>query len=362
MTDCVIVGGGIMGMLTARELHDAGMGVTVVERGDAGQEASWAGGGILSPLYPWRYPDAVTRLAAWGQVHYPQLAAALRDESGIDAEWTESGLLILDVQEEAVARDWARRHRLPLELLQGGAAERCEPALGESPGRALWMANVAQIRNPRLAKALRAALLGRGIRILEQTVVDGLLFKAGRLTGVATGAGRIEGDAVVIAAGAWSGALLRSMQMGLEVEPVRGQMLLFQAQPGLLKRIVLAQDRYLIPRRDGRVLMGSTVEHVGFDKSTTAVAEVDLREAAVRLVPALADYPVEQHWAGLRPGSPRGVPFIGEIPGVRGLYVNTGHYRNGVVLGPGSARLLADLLLGRAPIVDPAPYRPRSVA
>ena len=134
-------------------------------------------------------------------------------------------------------------------------------------------------------------------------------------------------------------------------------MLLFRGPVGLVRRIVLSRDRYVIPRRDGRVLVGSTLEHVEFDKSTTPAARAELHREALRLIPALADCAVEHHWAGLRPGSPIGVPFVGEHPRIQGLYVNAGHYRNGVVLGPASARLLADQMLGRTPALDPAPYR-----
>ncbi|HEM47619.1 MAG TPA: FAD-dependent oxidoreductase, partial [Alphaproteobacteria bacterium] len=169
--------------------------------------------------------------------------------------------------------------------------------------------------------------------------------------------GRLGADTVVVAGGAWSAEIMREM-IPLDVVPVRGQMLLFRAAPETLHRILLQEGRYVIPRRDGRVLAGSTLEYVGYDKSVTEQARAELWEAAVRLVPALADCPVENHWSGLRPGSPEGIPFIGKVGNISGLYVNAGHFRNGVVLGPASARLLADLILERSPIVDPAPYAP----
>ena len=359
MSDCLVVGGGIIGMLTALELADAGLEVTLLERGETGREASWAGGGILSPLFPWRYPDAVTQLAAWSQDHYEALALRMRDASGIDPEWTRNGLLVLETGERGAAEEWARRHHRRVELVDGRAAHGLEPNLAKVPEAAIWMPEVAQIRNPRLVQALHGALEAGNIRIQSHTPVEGLLFKGERVAGVNTPAGRLEAERVVIAAGAWSGRLLAAdTEARLPVEPVRGQMLLFHAGPDLLRRIVLAHEHYLIPRRDGRVLVGSTVEYTGFDKSTTTEAEQKLRTFAVELVPGLAECPVERHWAGLRPSSPKGIPYIGELPGIRGLYVNAGHYRNGVVLAPASARLLADLVTGRAPILDPAPYRP----
>jgi glycine oxidase len=161
---------------------------------------------------------------------------------------------------------------------------------------------------------------------------------------------------VVVAGGAWSGELLKTAGVSLPMAPVRGQMLLFRAAPGLLKRMVMRHYRYLIPRRDGRILAGSTLEQVGFDKATTRSAAEKLHRAALELVPALEDCPVEHHWTGLRPGNLSGVPYIGEHPAWKGLYVSTGHYRNGVVLAPASARLLADMALSRPHSLDPAPY------
>ncbi|MFZ5594346.1 MAG: glycine oxidase ThiO [Pseudomonadota bacterium] len=356
MTDCLVIGGGLIGMLTARELARAGMRVKVVERGATGRESSWAGGGILSPLYPWRYPDAVTALAGWSQRIYPALAAELADETGVDPEWTLNGLLMLDADEKTAAQVWAERAAMGLEVIDRDAVLACEPGLGEPPQEALWMPGIAQIRNPRLLRAVRLSLLSAGVEIQEGLDVTGFVVRDGQIAGVETAGGKIPAGSVVVAAGAWSGRLLAGLGVELDVAPVRGQMIMFHARPGVVSRIVLSRGRYLIPRRDGRVLAGSTVEYAGFDKSATAEALAQLHQAAVALAPALADYDIERHWAGLRPGSPEGVPFIGEHPRVRGLFVNAGHFRNGVVMGPASARLLADIMQRQAPIADPSLY------
>lgn len=157
-------------------------------------------------------------------------------------------------------------------------------------------------------------------------------------------------------AAAWTASLLGSLVADWRITPVRGQMLLFHAAPGQVRHIVLQGEHYLVPRRDGRILAGSTLEYVGFDKSTTRRAYDELHAAAVAVIPALARCPVEQHWAGLRPGSAQGIPLIGMHPQRRGLFINAGHFRNGVVTGPASARLLADMIFDRVPCVDPAPY------
>jgi glycine oxidase len=359
---CLIVGGGAIGMLTARELNEAGLRVQVLDRGVAARESSWAGGGILSPLYPWRYHDAVSALARWGQDRYGALARALAEQTGIDPQWTPSGMLVLEADDRAAALDWGAHWRQRAELLEWAAVSRLQPGLAPTPGAAVWLPDVAQIRTPRLGKALRQGLLSSGVVLREHTPVSEILVQGERVRGVRTPEGDEPAETVIVAAGAWSGQLLAGVEVGVDVAPVRGQMLLFRAEPGLLERIVLCQDRYLIPRRDGRVLIGSTLEHVGFDKGLTETARAELLTMALDIMPALARYPVETQWAGLRPGKADGVPLIGEHPTIRGLYLNTGHFRNGVVLAPASARLMADLVLARPPIVDPTPYRlrPRS--
>lgn len=347
-----------MGLLTARELADAGATVTVVERGErgAGHEASWAGGGILSPLYPWQAPESVNVLARWGQARYAGLARELQEETGVDAEWTQSGMLCLDAEQKSAALAWAERANTEVQVLAKFALKMREPAVSDTVENALWLPEVAQIRNPRLLRGLLQSLLKRRVRILTQCEVTGLRHENGQVTGVDSSHGRMSAGTVIVAGGAWSGQLLDGLAPKLDIQPVRGQMLLWRTKPGLVKRIIVQQEHYLIPRSDGYVLAGSTVEHVGFDNATTQEGLKELKSAAISMVPALAYCHVEQHWAGLRPGSPQGVPYIGAHPVLKGLYVNSGHFRNGLVLAPASARLLADLVRGVSPVVDPAPY------
>jgi glycine oxidase len=336
-------------------LAETGAKVTLLERGMIGHEASWAGGGILSPLYPWHYPDAVNQLARWSQQHYPQLMATLHQNTGIDPEWTQSGLLILDAEETPAAMDWAGVYGGQVFAVDAETIHELEPAVAAT-GKGLWLPEVAQVRNPRLMRALKADLLAQGVTLVENTEVSHLLVKQDRIAGVRTLYSELTAQNVVIACGAWSAALVKGLGRELDIVPVRGQMLLYKTEPGTLKRIVLSQGHYAIPRLDGRILVGSTMEEVGFDKAVTHEAREDLAAVARTLVPALAQAELETHWAGLRPGSPSGIPFIGPHPNMAGLYINAGHYRNGVVMAPASARLLADMVLGRPPALDPHPY------
>jgi len=354
--DCVVAGGGLIGLLSAMMLSQEGLTVTVLERGELCRESSWAGGGILSPLNPWDYPDAVSRLVGWSQREYPVLAGALQQQTGIDSEWTPSGLLILDTVLSADIRAWAGRHATELQALDVHAARTADPSLAPPTAPALLLPAVAQIRNPRLCAALRAYLTLQGVRLHEHSPVQRLLVGRGRIEGVETVQGRVHADRVVIAGGAWSAQLLEGTETALPVAPVRGQMILFEARPGLLRHIVLSDGYYLIPRRDGLVLAGSTMEYTGFNKETTPEARELLHAQAVRIAPVLAEYPVIRHWAGLRPGTPDGIPYICEHNKISGLYINAGHFRNGVVMGPASARLLADRMLGRDSFTDWVPY------
>ncbi|WP_339486620.1 glycine oxidase ThiO [Pseudomonas sp. EL_65y_Pfl2_R95] len=354
----VIVGGGVMGLLSALNLAKHS-DVVLLESAAVGTEASWAGGGIVSPLYPWRYSDAVTALAQWSQDFYPRLGEQLLAATGIDPEVHSTGLYWLDLDDEDAALAWASSLQKNLKPVDITAVHAAVPALGMGYQRAIHMADVANVRNPRLVKALRAALLQLpNVTLKEHSPVTGFIHKDKRVIGVQTAAGAIMGDHVVLAAGAWSGELLKPLGIELPVEPVKGQMILYKCAEDFLPSMVLAKGRYAIPRRDGHILIGSTLEHEGFDKTPTDIALASLTASAEELLPALADAEVVGHWAGLRPSSPEGIPFIGPVPGFDGLWLNCGHYRNGLVLAPASCQLLADLVQCDVPIIDPAPYAP----
>ena len=356
--DVIVVGAGVVGLMTARELTRAGRHVTLVERGLTGREASRAAAGILSTLFPWRSPKPVALMSRWSQSSYAMLADDVRRASGIDPEWTASGLLCFDLKEKDAAKEWAASTGRAIDFLEANEVRKQEPALADHARPAIFLPGIAHIHVSRFLRALREALLNEGVPIKEETSVTGVLEAGGQVKGVRTEAGELHAEHVVIAAGAWSAGLAAMLDIKLPVEPVRGQIIQFKGPPGLLGRVLCQGDHYLLSRRSGEILVGSTKEQVGFDKDITPAAREELTAVAVDLLPVLKGAQPMRQWSGLRPGSPEGIPFVGPHPKLKGLWFNTGHYANGVTLAPGSARLLADLMAERAPILDPAPYRP----
>lgn len=356
--DVIVVGAGLIGLLTAQELARGGLSVILVERGRAGREASRAAAGILAPVCPWKAPPELGKLARWSQELYPVLADELRRQTGVDPEWTASGALFFDVEESEAAQAWGAEHGAPVELLAPADLKRWEPALASVQRRAILVPGVAQVHNSRLIRAAKESVLGQGVPLREGVEVTGFLTQGSRVTGVRTSTGTVEAGQTIIAAGAWSGTLLEPIGIKLGIGPERGQIIQYDGPPGLLGRILFGGGAYLVPRRDGKIVAGSTREDVGFDTSTTEEGLATLRAAAEELLPMLNGAAVMRHWAGLRPATPDGLPYIGPCSGTPGLYLNTGHFSHGITLAPASARLLADIVLQRPPIVDPAPFAP----
>ena len=356
--DVIVVGAGVFGLLTARELARGGLSVLIVEKSQPGREASRASAGILSPLYPWRARAPLQALAHWSQQYYPVLVDDLRRDSAIDPELMNSGMLVFGDDERQVAQAWARYSARPLDVMTAEQVVTCEPALGRLARPAVFLPTVSHVHSSRLMRALTEAVYGSGSPIREDLQVTGIATRENRVSGVITTDGEIAADRIVICAGAWSGDLLAPLGIRADVRPVKGQVIQFDGPPGLLSRILLEKSCYLIPRRSGGILVGSTVEDVGFDREPTDEARDMLQESAARMLPALSNLKVERHWTGFRPATRDELPYIGEHSALRGLYLNTGHFRHGLTTAPASARLLADLVLGRSPILDPSEYRP----
>jgi glycine oxidase len=360
MPDCIIVGGGAIGLLTARQLFLEGADVLLLEKGPLGGESSWAGGGIVSPLYPWRYDDAVNILAERSKKIYPELTKTFLEETGSDCELINSGLFTVIDQGQDEILDWAGKWSIDASYIDDrDAIHEIEKSVGDVVDKGIWMPDIMQVRNPKLVKALKASFDHLSIPYQEQAPVEDIIVENNKVTGVRTKQETYSADKVIIASGAWS-AQFSVTQSSVDVLPVKGQMIMYKGEPDLVKHIILSEGHYVIPRRDGRILAGSTLEKIGFDKSVSSDALEELHKAAVELVPLLDTLPVERQWAGLRPGTEKGIPYICQHDDVEGLYIHAGHFRNGIVLGAGSAELMADIVSGRETWCDATPYMMRA--
>ena len=352
MADVLVVGGGIVGLLSALKLSDRGLSVTVIDAGGRRPPASWAGGGILSPLFAWRYPDAMNRLTHDATARYRGLVERLRGKAGLRAsDLNESGLwAAVDGDERRDALRWASSWGV-----------RCQAAplsqhLSAAPERdGLWFPDIGNLRNPRLLKALRAALVAQRVEFVNASVEAVRPGAIGAELALSHG-GRVTAPRVLIGAGAWTSTLLEPLGVDLPLFPAKGEMLLYRLPPGRVRSIVLTDEGYLIPRADGAVLAGSTLKAGDATTYPTVTGRWALQAMAASLLPELASVTPSYHWAGVRPGSDRDWPYLGPVPGTRGVFAAAGLHRNGLVAAPASAELLVRLMCGEAPPFDPADY------
>ncbi len=360
MPDCIIVGGGVIGLLTARQLFLEGMDVLLLEKGPLGGESSWAGGGIISPLYPWFYDDSVNVLAERSKKIYPEFTQTLFEETGVDSELLHSGLFTVTEDNNQQITDWAKKWSVDASFIDDiGAIHAIEKAVGNEVDKGIWMPDINQLRNPKFVQALKASLENLSVPYHEHCTVEEIIVKNNKVSAVRTKQQTFFADKIIIASGAWS-AQFNVTRTSVNVVPVKGQMIMYKGEPDLVKRIVLSEGHYVIPRKDGRILAGSTLEKIGFDKTISSSAFDELHQAAIRLVPLLADLQVERQWAGLRPGTEKGIPYICQHDDIEGLYIHAGHFRNGIVLGVASAELMTDIVLDREPWCDVRPYQMRA--
>lgn len=350
--DVLILGGGVIGLTTAYFLAREGVRVQLLDRGDFGQEASWAGAGILPPGNPAAAQSAFDQLRAHSVTLFPILSEELRQRTHIDNGYLRcGGLEFISAEEVAAEQEW-RGAGIEAEMLAERAAQRLEPALRPGLGTVCHLPDMAQVRNPRHVQALIAGCRSWGVVLSPCCTVVGLSCSGARLTAVQTSSGKLSAENYVLSAGAWTGELLQQVGLRCAIRPIRGQMALLHTHQPLLHKILCWGPRYIVPRPDGRVLIGSTEEDVGFDRHTTAGAIAELLHLADHLVPALGKAHLERCWAGFRPGSPDGLPYLGRVPGVDNLCIAAGHFRAGIQLSPGTALVLKELLLGQPLTVD----------
>ena len=351
-----IVGGGIVGCMTAMALVDKGYRVTIIERNQIASqtsgESSWAGGGIIFPLLPWMYAEAVNQLTGYGATSYQQICQRLERETGLPTGFIQSGFLLRPPYDQTAAIRWCEQHQQRYELLNQVDTQ-LAPQQNNQPS--LWMPEVSQARPPYLMKALRQWLAQNNVTMLEHTELSPL-NQVKALTAWKTLDGTaIEADKFVVTSGAWSFQLLKSVADKLDIKPMRGQILLYQPAKNLNK-IVYQDGFYMIPRDDGQLLAGSTLEDVGFDTSVTEAVKAELAAKAEAIMPALKGLPIIKHWSGLRPGTPENLPTISAHPQIENLYLNTGHFRYGLTMAPASARLVTELMAGEKPFIDASPF------
>jgi len=356
----IVIGGGIIGCLTACFLKQRGADVVVLERGNTGQEASWAGAGILCPIHPWLYPDAFTELIDASLAMYPDLQNTLIEETGINPEWLKSGLIVPFFNDDVIhhrdaAMAWSTKFNWSMQALDAQQTLVLEPSLNPQglEGSLVWD-QVAQIRNPRLLQAVRVWMQKLNIELHEQCEVSSLIeSSSGKVCGVTNLEGtRFHADAVLLASGSWSGELAESLGFSLPVKPVKGQIVLLKGQPNLMQHIIKHDDAYFVPRADGRILVGASMEFVGFERGNTDSVINHLMASVKKLTPTLENLEVEHQWMGFRPGTPDGMPFLGAVPEKEGLWVASGHYRNGVALAPITAQVMSQSILGEAVAMD----------
>lgn len=356
-----IIGAGVSGLLSALELVEHGCTVSIFDQAQAGHAASWAGGGILSPMYPWRYPEAVNALAQYGKTEYQRYNAKISAITGIDFQIHDTGMLIFDREDFEVGLAYKDRHHEPMqrcELLEDEALHQINPKVSKQFKHAIHFPELSNIRNPRLLQSLVAYLEQHPkVELYPQQQIVKFDLQQHRVQAMYTAQGqRIQADAFVIATGAWSSHWATQLDLEIPVQPVQGQMLLFKTPAQWLPTMCMNQVMYLIPRQDGHVLCGSSVRHCGFDTEPDQVTQNNILEHCLNMVPDIAQFPIVKRWAGLRPGSPDGVPYIGKMPELDNLWANFGHYRNGLCMGPASAQLLRQLMLKQETLVDACAY------
>ncbi len=349
--DAIVIGGGVVGLSVARALSQRGLRVTLIERARLGAEASFAAAGMLAPQAEANRADAFFELACAGRDLYPATAAALCEETGIDIELERTGTLYLaftEGDEEEIERryEWQSRAGLPVERLSGDEARQMEPFISEHVRGALRFPLDVQVENRRLIAALTAAAQKYGVRLLTGTNVESLRITKAGVEGVETSCGPVHAPVAVVACGAWSSFITSpdSPLPRVHIEPVRGQILCFEATARPARHVIYSPRGYLAPRLDGRLLAGTTTEHAGFDKRVTGGGIHAISTCALEIAPAIRHLTLLDAWAGLRPRAEDEFPVLGACAEVRGLYYATGHYRNGILLAPITGELIAEAI------------------
>ncbi len=358
--DVTIIGGGVIGLSVARSLALRGLRkVVLIERSALGAESSFAAAGMLAPQAEADCADDFFDFSCRSRDMYPAFAGSLREETGIDIELDTTGTLYLaftqkDVLEIEQRYKWQANAGLAVEKFDPETARLFEPSIAPNIRAALRFPRDMQVENRRLISALAVSNEQLGVILETGVAVTSLKVEHGKVAGVATSRGFVATENVIIATGAWSSEIGLTNETGADkalptvgIEPVRGQMLCFEANPRICSHVIYSPRGYIVPRRDGRLLAGSTTEHAGFDKRVTGEGILNITSAALEISPQIGALPVIDQWAGLRPRAGDGLPVLGACAEIGGLFYATGHYRNGILLAPITGELIADAVVNR---------------
>ncbi len=352
MAKIVIIGGGVIGLSIARQLRLEGVrDITVIDRAAMGREASWAAAGMLAPNAETETIDDFYRLCADSNRHYGAFAAELLAETDIDIEFRPDGTLELSFDEtgsQRLEQKFGRQKRagIEVEMLTNAEIRAIETAVSPSVVSGLLYPNDGHVENRKLVDALVEYSKRNGIHLLQNIAAEELIMSHKKVTGVRTATGTTSADVTILANGAWSSLIkIGGSAIPFNIKPIRGQMLAFGGSSGMFEKVIYGSGAYLVPRADGRILVGATVEDAGFVRAVTEDGVRELREAGIRTMPGLADLDMIDSWSGFRPCSDDDLPILGQLDGVEGLTIATGHYRNGILLAPITARIIADLVV-----------------
>ena len=360
--DAIVLGGGIIGCALAEELARHGRRILLLERGRLGAEASSAAAGILSSHMDLPTPGPLFELCQASRRMYPRWVEHLERKAGVSVGYHVDGILALALsgrEESAMKRQarWQTKRGLRVERWSSKDVRRHEPSVDGNIRCGFHFPTEAQVDNVRLMEALAAACRKANVEVMEQTTVRRLLIRHQAVHGVETDRGEVEAPIIVNCLGSWAG-LGGGFPIDLPVEPARGQMLAFRGPKRLLRCAIMSSQAYVVQRRDGRLLVGSTIERAGFDKSLTFEGLHAMLSGLRRLTGALSACAFLEAWAGLRPATPDRLPILGRTP-LEGLYVATGHFRHGILLAPITATLMAELILRGRSSTDLAPFSPQ---
>jgi len=346
--EVLIIGGGVIGLSLARELHKNGIEkITILERGGIGRESSYAAAGMLAPQAETNFQDDFFQFCSDSNKLYPAFAEELSEETGIDIELDRSGTLYTaftenDAREIRKRFEWQKKAGLEVEHLSAAETHKLEPFVSPDVRESLFFPNDWQVENRKLLRALRKYSELNDIKILEQTAIKKLIVEKNRVVGAETESEKFFAETTVLATGAWTSLIEAGSFVLPKIKPIRGQIIAFQTAKRLFQKVIYSPRGYIVPRFDGRILAGATVEDIGFEKCVTPDGTEFLLENALEIAPCLAKLKIAEKWCGLRPFAADGLPILGAFSDLENLFVATAHYRNGILLAPLTAKILAN--------------------